>query len=128
MGKYNLEGASINARKLHIGDEYYYSTPKIFLDNQSELELTETETELVKIIFENTSSEAERQNILRSLKSIKSEEDNDNVKEKSFFSFKPLLQSLRKSGNRVAEQLLTKFIKTQLESNNLPNLVDQLLD
>ena len=86
--KYNFKGAKISTKNLHIGDVYNYSSSQDFINKHKDLKFSNTEIELVEIIFANTSSEQERQSILESLKSIKSGKGTDEEKQKSYWNFK----------------------------------------
>jgi len=126
MSKYNFEGAKISAKNLHIGDVYNYSSSQDFIRKHKDLKLSDTEIELVEIIFTNTSSEQERQSIIESLKSIKSGKGTDEEKQKSILSFKPLINFLKDSGKKIAVNLITKILTNYATDNNLSTILTEL--
>ncbi len=127
MSKYNFGGAKISAKNLHIGDIYNYHSPQDFLSKNNELKFSDIEKELVEIIFDNTSSEEERQSILESLKSINSNEGTYEEKRKSIFSFKPLLNLLKNSGLKIALDVTIKYLTEYATNHNLLSIIKELL-
>ena len=122
MSKFNLQGANISANSVHIGDKYVYSSANDFLDKNNPNSFTTTEKELVKIIFENTTSEQERQEILESLKSIRDENLTVKEKEQAFLNFKPLLKTIKAKGLKVAMNLFKTYIMEKINSVDLDNI------
>ncbi len=127
MSKFNLTGANINATNLHIGDTYYYSSSQEFITKNADLRLTETEIELVHIIFDNTESEEERKLILRSLTSIKNGEGTEEEKKASILSFKPLLKKLNDIGAKVAVDVTAKVLTDFATQHNFTDIVHSIL-
>lgn len=124
MNKYNFTGANINAENLHIGDNYNYNSPDDFLSKNNDFVLTQTEKELVKIIFDNTESEEERSAILDSLKLIKSEKFTElNTINSSINSFSSFLKKLKGLGNKFAFDLTYKFITDLVTKHNLDDKI-----
>ncbi|MES2382125.1 MAG: hypothetical protein V4538_13845 [Bacteroidota bacterium] len=119
MGKYNFNGANINATNLHIGDNYTYNSAQDFIEKNTNLSLTETEKELVDIIFLNTDSNKERREILDSLKSIKSNNETAVPSQSWFNSFKPLVSKLQLLGNKAAIDITYKFLSNYSENLHL---------
>lgn len=122
MSKFNLQGANISANSIHIGDKYVYSSAKDFLDKNNPNSFTTTEKELVKIIFYNTTSEQERQDILESLKSIRGENLTVKEEEHAFLNFKSLLKTLKAKGMKVAMNLVKTYIMEKINSVDLDNI------
>ncbi len=128
MNKYNFTGAKINAKNLHIGDNYHYDSSEDFLSKNNDFVLTQTEKELVKIIFDNTESEEERSAILNSLKLIKSEKYTEtNTINSSIGSFSSFLKKLKGLGNNFAFDLTYKFIADIVTKHNLDDKILSLL-
>lgn len=127
MSKFNLTGANINATNLHIGDTYNYSSPQDFVSKNADLRLTETEIELVRIIFANTESEEERKLILKSLTSIKNGEGTEEDKKASILSFKPLLKKLNDIGEKVAVGVTAKVLTDIATKHNFMDIVHSIL-
>lgn len=123
MSKFNLQGANISANSIHIGDSYVYSSPSDYLEKNNSPKYSETERELVKIIFENTSSDEERQNILNSLRTIRNEDSNIDDKKRSFLNLTPLLQTLKTKGSQIALNLVLKYIENKFDSIDLSSLL-----
>ena len=115
MSKFNFQGANISAKKIHFGDNYNYLTPHDFLTKNLK-SYTETEQELVEIIYANTSSEEERRQILESLKAIRDESRSDSEKKRSILNFKPLISILRTKGIQVAIDLFKKYLEEKISS------------
>ncbi len=126
MSKFNLSGANINATNLHIGDTHNYSSSQEFISKNADLKLTETEVELVKIIFDNTESEQERKTILASLKSIKEGKGTEEENKASILSFKPLLKKLSDIGEKVAVNITAKFLTDYASHHNLTDIVHSI--
>lgn len=122
MSKFNLQGANISANSIHIGDKYVYPSANDFLDKNNPNSFTTTEKELVKIIFDNTTSEQERQDILESLKSIRDENLTVKEEEQAFLNFKPLLKTLKAKGMKVAMNLMKTYIMEKINSVDLDNI------
>lgn len=122
MSKFNLQGANISANSIHIGDKYEYSSAKDFLDKNNPNSFTTTEKELVRIIFYNTTSEQERQDILESLKSIRGENLTVKEEEHAFLNFKSLLKTLKAKGMKVAMNLVKTYIMEKINSVDLDNI------
>ena len=125
MSKYNFQGTNISANSIHIGDSYVYHSPSEFFEKNNLNSFSETEKKLVDIIFENTSSEEERQSILKSLETIREENSKIEEKKYSFLNFKPLIKTLKTTGERVALGLLTIFLKEKADSLD-PNFLKDL--
>lgn len=106
MSKIILNGNTINAGNLQIGDNYYYSSPNDFINNNAELQLTETEKELVQVIFDKTESDEERKAILKSLKSIKEGKGTEEETKSAIKSFNPLIKRLNDIGDKVAASII----------------------
>ncbi len=109
MSNIKISGLTINnANSVQVGDNYYYKSAQDFIAQNKNL--TETEVELVKIIFENTQSEEERKKILESLKNIKSEEITDEEKVGYAMSFKSLLKRVSEIPEKVGIGIIVKFL------------------
>lgn len=116
MSKFNLKGANINATNLHIGDVYNYSSSSDFISKNANLEFTKTEKELVKIIFENTSSEEERQQILDSLKATK-EEPQSKIKRNSHLELiNKYYEKVKQIGWSVTEKVVAVYLADQIKN------------
>lgn len=126
MDKFNFNGVNINATNIHIGDNYIYNSPQDFIKNNTNLAITETETELIKIIFDNTESEQERKTILDSLKSIKEGKGTEEEKRAFLLSFKPLLKKLSDIGEKVAVNIVSKLLTDYAGTHNLKDLVHSI--
>ena len=109
MSNYNFN-APINGSNHHFGDINNYATSQEFFAKNKKYDYSETERELVKIIFENTSSEEEKQQILNSLQSIK-EEPQSLLKEKSHLEIiTNYLEKLKKFGFSLAEKVIAAYL------------------
>lgn len=127
MAQFNFNNSNISGN-VHIGDNNYYMSPEMFIKNNKSLNLTPTEEELVSLIFENTASEEERKVILDSLKNIKSESVDIDLKKKSVISFKPLFDLLKKAGNKLGVDLIKNFLKDNLFTKETLSTIERLFD
>jgi methionine synthase II (cobalamin-independent) len=128
MSKYNFKDSHFSAKNIHIGDVYHYSSPSDFVDRENSIKLSKTEKELVAIIFENTANEQERQSILESLKAIKSDEVSLEEKKKSISKFKPLINFLKQSGNKIALKVTTELFDKYATQYNIIDLIAKLFN
>ena len=107
--KFVING-SITAKTVHVGDKNYYNSAKEF--NSANPQLTSEELELVKIIFENTNSPEERQQILESLRSISKGEVIEQEKETIFKTgLDKIQQALIKTGSGVAVKFIVDYLE-----------------
>lgn len=126
MNKFNLQGANISANTIHIGDTYVYNSPADFIGKNSSDTLSDTEKELVGIIFENTTSEVERQEILNSLKSIRDDNCELDEKKRSLLNFTPLLKTLKTKGKKLAIDLVLKVLDKKIDTETLTDSLKDL--
>lgn len=94
----------------HIG--HNYNNYNSYIVEKKELNFTETEKKLVKIIFDNTSSEEERNQILNSLENIRSEIPTKE-KEKDLNQIKNFIGNL---GKKLTENGLTELITAYVKN------------
>jgi hypothetical protein len=72
MGTINFNGpVKITGANAHVGDNYFGTSPAAFYQATSNIQYSDTEKQLVDLIYENTKTDAERTEILNSLKNVK---------------------------------------------------------
>jgi len=84
MSKYKFEG-DIIGNNHHFGD-IHISNSDDFINNSTE-KYTDTEKDLINIIFENTSTEEERKILLTNLKKVNNEQETTSKIKRLFISF-----------------------------------------
>jgi hypothetical protein len=105
MSKY-IFNAPINSTNTHIGDNYYNSSSDFYKATPG-LKYSDTEKQLVELIFERTNSEDERLQILNSLKSIK--EDDGTKPEITNSYFEPIKNFLTAAATTLGAKLLAEL-------------------
>ena len=73
MSKITING-NVTGSHAQVGDINNYATPLEFYNTAENINYTNTEKQLVELIYENTSSEEEREKILNSLRTLKENE------------------------------------------------------
>lgn len=117
----------INGNNHHFGDRYYNSTEE-FLRDINDLDVSDVEKELVNIIFENTSSIEERQQILNSLKAIKSGDEISGSEEDTFIEYlKSLVDRLKKNGKSLGVSIVKEAITKVILSDRSLDLIHNII-
>lgn len=110
MSTINING-NITGDHNHIGDLYMHSKEE-YLQNSSK-EFSQTERELIDIIFQNTDSEEERKELLLNLQ--KSSEHTPPKKS----IWKPFIDKLIDKGGTVLATKIADYIGENLDSPSL---------
>lgn len=113
MSKF-IFNASINSTNIHMGDNYFYKTPGEFYNSTPDIEYSDTDRQLVELIYENTESDAERLQILDSLKSIKESGDTDIETKKNYFE--PISVFLTTVATTLSSKILAELAFRYLQS------------
>lgn len=109
MSKYKINIGSIDGDNNHIGDKIIYNTPQEFLKKHESISFTKIERELVDEIYANTNSDEERWELLESIKAIKNEDIGEEERQKAIISFRPLLETLKSTGNKLAYNIVVSY-------------------
>jgi len=113
---------NITGNNHHFGDNFVYGNYTQYIQTTEADNLTETEKELVKIIFENTQDEAERRKILDSLIAIKKDSITVESEQKDTLSrWAKLLSYTKKLSNEVAVKSISTFI-AEIVQHKWPHL------
>ncbi|MGZ5551751.1 MAG: hypothetical protein ACXWE7_13290 [Nitrososphaeraceae archaeon] len=95
---------NVTATNMHNGDNHYYNSPDDFYKGNSQLEFSDIDKQLVELIYDKTSSEEERLQILYSLKSIKDNETTDLDAKKNYL--KSIGDFVTNTGTSLASKLI----------------------
>lgn len=112
---FNFNG-TVNATNIHNGDNYYYNSPNEFYKGNSQFEFSDTDKQLIELIYDKTNSEEERIQILNSLKSIKEDEAVDLETKKSHF--KTITNFITSTGTSLASKLITDLTFIYIKAHN----------
>ncbi|MCP9754537.1 hypothetical protein EGI26_05080 [Lacihabitans sp. CCS-44] len=115
MSNFNFYG-SVKGNH-HFGDTYNFSSPNEFYSLNKENDFTATERELVKVIFENTTNEDERQELLTSLKKFKDEPTTPSAKDNHTSVLSGYIEKGKKLSNEVLFQVVVTYLAELIGSD-----------
>ena len=104
----------------HFGDIYNFSSQDEFYSSTKGKDFSSTEKELLNIIFENTTSEDERKELLNSLKTFKIEPTNELVKQNHISVLNSYVEKGKKIGNEVLFQVVNTYLAQLLTTISKP--------
>jgi hypothetical protein len=110
MSKINFNGpVNITGSHAQIGDNHHYSSSADFYKATPTIQYTDTERELVDLIYSEAPTEKERQDILASLKAIKENETSDGAEETIQQNSSRIIDFLKAIGTDTAAKIIVEL-------------------
>lgn len=115
---YNFSNVTINTKENINGDVYINN----YFDNISKKEFSRQEQELVDLIYQHTSSDCERDELLNMLKAYRSSSEAEKETVKSKFN-KKLIELAEKTGIATFAKFASEYLGN-IEISNLKDFVE----